>query len=73
MGRKGQGPGEFNQIKSVTTYGDTVYAVDTRRGTAVFLLDGTLVRHHPLPSLSPYRWLHLPPRRLSKKKNTPDS
>lgn len=54
MGRKGQGPGEFNQIKSVTTYGDTVYAVDTRRGTAVFLLDGTLVRHHPLPSLSPY-------------------
>jgi hypothetical protein len=54
MGRKGRGPGEFNQIKNIAVYGDTIYAVDTRFGTAVFLLDGSLVRHLAPPSLSPY-------------------
>lgn len=64
MGRKGEGPGEFNQIKDVMVYGDTIYAVDTRRGTAVFLVDGSLVRHRAPPSLSPYHaieaWGSLP-------------
>ena len=54
IGRKGPGPGEFSQIKSVSVHGDTIYAVDTRRGTAAFLFDGTLVRHPALPSTSPY-------------------
>ena len=54
IGRRGQGPGEFNQIKKIAVYGDTIYAVDTRRGTAVFLLDGTLVRHPPLPVTTPW-------------------
>jgi hypothetical protein len=64
MGRKGAGPGEFFQIKDVMVYGDTIYAIDTRRGTAVFLVDGTLVRHPAPPSLSPYHaieaWGSLP-------------
>jgi hypothetical protein len=54
MGRQGQGPGEFSQIRNVTVHGDTVYAVDTDRGTAVFLLDGTLVRHPSPPMLPGY-------------------
>lgn len=64
MGRKGSGPGEFYQIKDVMVYGDTIYAIDTRRGTAVFLVDGTFVRHPAPPSLSPYHpieaWGSLP-------------
>lgn len=54
IGRRGPGPGEFAQIKSLAVYGDTIHVVDTRRGTAVFLLDGTLVRHPALPSTAPY-------------------
>lgn len=54
MGRKGQGPGEFRQIRGVYVYGDTVYATDNRRGTAVFTLDGKLLRQTPYPSLDEY-------------------
>jgi len=54
FGRRGQGPGEFAQIRGVFVYGDTVYALDNRRGTAVFTIDGRLVRQVLYPSLSPY-------------------
>lgn len=54
MGRKGEGPGEFSQIRGVFIYGDTVYALDDTRGTAVFLLDGRLIRQAVFPSLAPY-------------------
>jgi hypothetical protein len=55
FGRRGQGPGEFSQIKRVHVRGDSVLALDTNRGTAVFTLDGKLVRQRQHPSFGAYR------------------
>ena len=54
FGRKGQGPGEFVQIRGVVVHGDTVYALDNRNGTALFTLDGKLIRQRPYPLLGEY-------------------
>ncbi|MEP6832891.1 MAG: 6-bladed beta-propeller [Gemmatimonas sp.] len=54
MGRKGDGPGEFTQIRHVAIHGDTVIGLDDTRGTAAFAMDGKLLRQAPFPSLSPY-------------------
>jgi hypothetical protein len=54
FGRKGEGPGEFSQIRGVVIYGDTVYPIDTRR-TTIFTLGGKLVRQTPFPAMTPYR------------------
>jgi hypothetical protein len=37
----------------VYAYGDTVYALDDIRGTAVFTIDGRLIRQVLYPSLHP--------------------
>ncbi len=49
FGRRGDGPGEFWQIKRVYVRGDTVLAIDTQRGTALFTLDGKLIRQRQQP------------------------
>ncbi len=54
FGRRGSGPGEFSQIRRVYVRGDSVIAADVYRGSAVFRLDGTLVRHHAHPVLGAY-------------------
>ena len=54
FGRRGMGPGEFDQIRGVVIRRDTIYSLDDKQGTAVFTLDGTLVRQVPYPSLAPY-------------------
>lgn len=54
FGRRGRGPGEFDQIRGIVIRRDTIYAMDDTQGTAVFTLDGTLVRQVPYPSLAPY-------------------
>lgn len=59
MGRRGEGPGEFSQVQGVEVYGDTIYALDPRRGTAVFTVDGAFVRQSPYPSLDGYRAINV--------------
>ncbi len=54
FGRRGEGPGEFWQIKRVYVRGDTVLAVDTQRGTALFTLDGKLLRQRQQPLVPGY-------------------
>jgi hypothetical protein len=54
FGRRGRGPGEFAQIRGVVIRRDTIYAMDDTQGTAVFTLDGKLVRQVPYPSIAPY-------------------
>lgn len=55
FGRSGEGPGEFSQIKHVHVRGDSVIAIDTQRGAAVFTLSGKLVRQRQHPSFGAYR------------------
>jgi hypothetical protein len=54
FGRRGEGPGEFSQIRGIVIYGDTVYPIDTEQTTA-FTLGGRLVRQTPFPSMGDYR------------------
>ncbi len=54
FGRSGEGPGEFSQIKHVHVRGDSVIAIDTQRGAAVFTLAGKLVRQPQHPSFGAY-------------------
>lgn len=46
LGRFGEGPGEFTNLARIGAYrGDTVFAVDSRKGTVSFFLpDGTFAR-----------------------------
>lgn len=51
FGRKGQGPGEFNNLWSLQRSGDTLIAVDAAGRTQVFSADGTLLRSYSRPLL----------------------
>ncbi len=55
FGRRGEGPGEFAQIRSVHVRGDSVFVIDTRRGATLFTIDGRLLRTPPPLSLGQYR------------------
>lgn len=49
LGRRGQGPGEFDRLSQLFRVADTVVGVDRSRRGAVFAPDGTLLCSLPIP------------------------
>lgn len=56
IGRKGQGPGEFNAVWSVAALGDTIFATDNTGRLNVFAADGTLKRSSARPRVIDVRF-----------------
>lgn len=60
IGRKGEGPGEFDFVSLVGNRGDQILAVSTRRRSPPFEFsaEGNLIAEHRLPESLPTDWVY---------------